>query len=126
MGIKVQWDNEEKTVLRWVFEEQWNKQDYYDVNDDLHKTLDTVSHKVNVILDMRKSRDLPKGFISTLRSEQFKQPHSNLGTMVSIGQNNFIRIFVNTFLRLYPTSATQFYMAESDEQAYAMFDKYKT
>lgn len=123
MGITVKWDNEGQTIIRWVFEGIWTKQDYHDVYKDLLNTLDTVSHKVHIILDMRAGHDLPRGFISTLRSEQLKQSHPNLGIMVSIGQNAFIRIFVNTFIKIYPPNIQRFYMADSDEQAYALLKK---
>lgn len=120
MSITVKWDNEDHTIIRWIFDGVWTKQDYYDVYTDLLDILDTTSHKVHIILDMRAGHDLPKGFISTLRTEQFKQSHPNLGTMVSIGQNPFVRMFVNTFTKIYPPKIQRFYMADSDEQAYAI------
>ena len=119
MAIDVKWDNEEKTVLRWTFEE-WDLNDFYHVNNDLTGKLDTVAHQVHILLDMKNSKNLPNGFLSALRSMRSRAIHPNMGIMVSIGNNGFIRIFVNTFSKLYP-SGRSFYMADSDKNAYAIF-----
>lgn len=121
MSINVLWDDEDRTVLRWNFIGKWTIQDFYDVYDKLNTALTESPHKVNVLLDMTESSQIPNGFMSALRSVRSRPAHDNMGVMASIGNSMFVRTFVNTFSKIYPPRKTAYYMVGSYEEAYALF-----
>lgn len=68
MAFKLAWDNDEKTVLRYVAEGVWNW-------NDLHKharlatfALDNAPQPVETILDLSRSARTPSGAVGHLRS----------------------------------------------------------
>jgi hypothetical protein len=76
MPLKIVWDDEAKTVIRYVAEGVWNW-------NDLHKHaklatfgLNTVQHPVETIFDLSRSIRLPAGAVGHLRSLG-KRDHPN-------------------------------------------------
>lgn len=100
MSIKVEWDNEEKTTIRFTYLGHWTLPEFYTTVDQSNAMMAEVDRKVNVIIDVRKSSFLPSNFISVMRTMPSKAS-SNTGNIVMVGANSFIRAFANTISRLF-------------------------
>jgi hypothetical protein len=74
---------------------------------------------------MRASGLLPKGLMSAVRMLA-QNPHRNNGIMVMVGCNTFMRVFYDTFMKLFPQRGVKqvMYMAANDEDAQAIFARY--
>lgn len=61
MAICVEWENKEKTVLRMAYGNDWNWRDHQIALDVVSTLLSTVSHPVDLIVDLNGSTALPSG-----------------------------------------------------------------
>jgi hypothetical protein len=124
LAIKVAWENDRKKVLVSIYQGAWDLNDFYAATEEINTLMDTVDHKVNLILDMRESGSLPKGFIGALRATA-KKRHPHFGRMIFVGGNMFVRMFNDLFLKLYPRPDQNrvMYMAADYEEAYAILER---
>ncbi len=125
MTIHVTWGNENKTVLINVYEGLWNLDDFYGAVRQTNALLDSVNHKVNIILDVGKSGLFPKGLMSAVRMLS-QNPHPNNGMMAMVGCNVFVRVFYDTFMKVFaqPRAKQVMYLVADYEDAYAVFARY--
>ncbi len=100
MGIRVIWDNEEKTIIRYVYEGRWDRDDFAVAYGQAKTMMDSVDHAVGVIIDVQQSHLIPSGIISRSR-HLVTTPSSNEGANVIVGANAFIRSLVDTFGKLW-------------------------
>ena len=52
MGIEVSWENEAKTIIQYVYDGRWTLRDFDDARIHAAKLEETVSHRVDVIVDV--------------------------------------------------------------------------
>ncbi len=125
MAIQVNWENDEKTVLLNIYEGAWTMDDFYLAVQQTNALLDSVSHRVNIIFDVAKSPNFPKGFMGAIRT-QSQKPHANNGIMVIVGINAFVRVFYDMFTKVYTKQAVRqpTYMAANYEEAHAIFARH--
>ncbi len=87
MAISVCWDNEEQTALRVVYAERWNWRDHRLALDTVNTLLNTVNHKIDLVLDLQESEPLPQSMlVETIASEQVIHPNWT-GTVMIITAN---------------------------------------
>ena len=118
MGIKTQWDNEARTVLRWVFEPPWTWEDYAAAQDESNGMLQGLDYKVDVIGDISASAGLPANALTAYRS-LVGRTAPNIDLIVLVGANIFIRGMVGIFMKLVPraTPGANFAFAPTLEEA---------
>lgn len=121
-GITALWDNPEQTVIRYHFEGAWGWKDLYAVIETAAAMMDTVEHRVCIVLDLRESRSVPTLNPSGLRhlANAPTTNHRNMGIFVIVGANTFTRAMFDIFARLYPRAVEAYHMADSIERAYAI------
>ncbi|HLY27346.1 MAG TPA: hypothetical protein VKQ72_13470 [Aggregatilineales bacterium] len=125
MGIQTIWDNEEKTIIRHVYEGVWTWRDF---NTNLSRSramLDTVNHPVHVIIDTRSGKLLPDGSVSNLRS-MTSGIHPNQGRTILVGTNLFVSRLYNAFFLAYCDQGPSLALAPSLETARAMLSEHET
>ncbi|MEL7236056.1 MAG: hypothetical protein AAGK74_16240, partial [Chloroflexota bacterium] len=61
MGIRVVWDDDEKTVVRHIYEGTWTWRDFREAVHKAWAMMHTVDHTVDAILDLRNGDVIPKG-----------------------------------------------------------------
>src|SRR5690606_34184496 len=86
MPILVRWDDEEKTRIYYEFVGKWTWDEFNTVYEGVYEMLDTVSHKVDAIVDLRYSNLLPQSTLTEMRRLTFQQ-HENGGITVFITEN---------------------------------------
>lgn len=74
MGVKVIWHNEEKTIVRHVYDNDWRFDEVRQAAYEAWDLMRSVPHPVDAIFDLRETRTFPKGsaidigkFVSTNR-----------------------------------------------------------
>lgn len=104
MKIQPVWDNEEKTIIRHIFERGWGWTDFHQALDEASKMMDTVDHRVDVILDFRAASMIPSGAITQVKKAYTNPKHPNIGTTVVIGASAFMQAIVSVGTRLSPNA----------------------
>lgn len=105
MGITILWDNEEKTIIRYVYEGRWVWDDLHHARVQVHEMLNTVNHPVGIIVDVRESTLVPNGALSQGRQFATTSPttHPNEGRTIIVGANTFLRSMYDLFRKIYTT-----------------------
>ena len=119
MAVKVYWENDEKTIIRYDFEGHWTWDDLYPEYDRAIKMEKSVDHCVDVILDMRESQSIPLSAITHVRSIAGKQP-DNVGLSVLVTTNRAILTLYNVGMKIDKNIAKYFAAASTIEEAYAL------
>ncbi len=83
MSIQLEWDNTEKTVLRWIFTGCWSWGDMSAHFDDLEQALDSVNHSVDYIIDFTSAASVPT--FTPMRLYKSETPDSASGLMIAVG-----------------------------------------
>src|SRR5215213_10453501 len=110
MGITVEWDNPEKTILRYIYVGQWNLDNFYHALQESREMMDTVDHRVGVIIDVQNSKLVPNGVLSHGKNVSLRK-HHNQGKSIIVGASGFVRTLFDVYKKVYRTSF--------DEAAYA-------
>lgn len=94
MGIKVIWDNDEKTIVRYNFDSQWTWDDFYMARSEAYDLIDTVNHKIGVIFDAPANMKLPPNMITHSRSA-INKTHDNTHVVVAVVSSTYVRAMLN-------------------------------
>lgn len=118
MPIEVQWDNDERTIMRVDYPEAWSWEEMYDAQTLGKEMADEIGHPYDVIHDLRKTTHLPPGAFSNLRRIMSRMHPLNRGN-VYVGMNPFIRAVWNSFSIVYSTlsRSKKFFFADTPNHA---------
>jgi hypothetical protein len=119
MPIQVQWDNEDKTILRYQYEGAWTWDDLYTALAQGYEWIDTVDHTVDIIIDLRQSSIIPSSALTHARNLD-KHRHPRIGLTIAVGANRFIQLLADTFKRLVPSVASQYTLLATLDEARAL------
>ena len=103
MGIAVVWDNSEHTIIRFIYSGQWSLDNFYQALGESHQLLDTVTHRVGVIIDMENSKLVPNGVLSHGKNVSMRK-HPNLGKSIIVGAGGLVRTLFDVYRKVYRTS----------------------
>jgi hypothetical protein len=100
MPVLVNWDNPEKTIIRYQFIDPWTWPEYHTTYRRGWALISTVNYTVDLIIDFSQGGGMPP---SALRHFQTvaEQVHPNRGYIVVIASNPVIRSIMNTLARIY-------------------------
>jgi len=107
MTVKVDWYNAERTIMIYTFVGRWTWEEFYPVFDKMLRDMDTVSHKIDFIMDMLQSEYIPFGAIFHLKRAADTR-HPNLGMVIYVGMNPLLQSIGQVFLKVYPKSAAKY------------------
>jgi hypothetical protein len=92
MGIRVEWDNNEQTIIRYSLEGHWTWDDLLTAVATSNAMLDAAGRKIHFIHDATTSKGVPNGALTHLRRFIGKE-HPNTGRSVIVGaQGNAIML----------------------------------
>lgn len=83
MGIRIFWDNDDKTILHQVFEPDWTIADYHYAMDMAYNLISTRPRSVDVIIDLSRSEVQPTRILNAALSRVNPVP-LNLGSLVIV------------------------------------------
>jgi hypothetical protein len=110
MSVKVDWDNPEKTTLRYQFEGHWTWAEFRAALNQVIATLDTAEHSIDMIADMTASKGIPPGVFTHVQ-QVAEMAHPKAGLTVFVGMGMLLEAFANAFQRIYPKSAAKYKFA---------------
>jgi hypothetical protein len=124
MSIEVSWDNEAKTIIQYIYEGRWTLQEYDVARVQAAKLEESVTHRVDVIVDVRKSSLVPNGTLSRGKNAMTTNEvsHPNEGSTVIVGAGPLVRSIYDVVNKLYPDIVRRrgFRFARSLEEARSM------
>jgi len=94
MGIRIEWDNEEKTIILHIYEGLWTLQDYYALIDENRRQIDSVGHRVDIINDLRKMAVLPPDIAAGIRYA-VRHAHPNEGLNIIVASPDYVRLLID-------------------------------
>ena len=119
--IDVYWVDEGKTIVRYDFEGKWTWDDLYPAYNQAIEMETSVSHRVDVVLDMTKSRTLPANVLMHMKNISDKQP-DNIGLSIFVSDSRFINSLYKVGTRFYSKIEYYFRIAPTMEEAMAMIE----
>ena len=101
MSITVDWDDNEKSVIRCEFDAIWTWNDVFAMNRTIEALMDTVQHPVNVMIIMR-GKNFPQSGTLTYTKHLFVHEHVNYGRqVVFVGGTILIKTFERIIRKAY-------------------------
>ena len=128
MGIEVNWDNEAKTIIRYIYDGRWTWEELDLARDAAAKLEAAVDYRVNVIVDVQNSKLLPNGTIS--RARQVASTNARLPTRMKASWSSWelapscapsMMSFRKSIQILF--SRRGFFLARSLEEAHAIIER---
>ncbi len=103
MGILVDWDNAEKTAIRYEFSATWTWSEFFAALQQDDEMIASVPHTVHMILDFRQARAVPPNPGAQFRSVA-GQISDQLGLVIVVGNNMWFETVVQMFVKLFGSS----------------------
>jgi len=119
MTIKVSWDSDEKTIIRYDFEGKWTWAEFHTATEDAFALTRTVPHTVDSISNFMPGAALPGDALFQFRRAMSNAP-SNRGITVIVGGSSFIKALVGVFGKLNQALGRRLMLADTLDQARAI------
>lgn len=124
MGIRIVWDDEEKTIMRHIHEGTWTLEEYYAHLEQTYNFIEEVGHKVYIINDLRAMTDLPKDVAIAVRRAA-RKAHPNEALNVFVGASAYVNLLVDTVYSAVEADVTPLDFVNTLEEAYAIIEAHK-
>lgn len=125
MPFSFRWDNDDKTIMRFVAEGRWNWNDFHKNVRRSTLWLDQVQHPVDVIFDLRSGDRLPVGAVGHLRSVGTETHANSTGRAVLLGVDAETQRLLGAVDGVYQDSHRLLRFAETDEAAAAIIAEWR-
>lgn len=124
MSISVKWDNDEQTIIQYVFDGRWSWNDLYTALDKVKEMSGSVDHRVDAIINFSNADLIPSGSIFSFDGKKHAQKlarkaNEARGTIVIAGANGFIRSLYDTFRMFDKNISSGVYFTDTVKQARA-------
>jgi hypothetical protein len=116
MGINLSWYDDNKTIIVWKFQGEWNWLDYHAAINRAVMMLRGVDHTVDSIMDLRDNRSLPPNAI-VQGKRWFVVAPDNFGITVVTGANMLIQGIATTIGSVYKRFNTKILVARTFDEA---------
>jgi hypothetical protein len=122
MGVQVQWDNIDKTIIRYDFKGIWTWNDFYAAHKQAQELGATVPHHIDLILDMRAVSRLPGNALLHIKQYADKQPR-NVGLAICITSDHFVQTIYSMDTPAHHRTEQSFRFAASLDEAYRLINQ---
>ncbi len=127
MSVSADWQDEKHDIVFYNFEGAWTWDEMYRAYTKAIALEKSVPYRVDVILDLRRSKSIPANALLHVKNISDKQPE-NLGLTVVVTPNGFVRALYNAgvafykgighYFRVTPTMEEAAQMIAADRQAH--------
>jgi hypothetical protein len=94
MSISITWNNSQKTSLVLTFTGPWSWDEYERMDAHIAAAFASVTHRVDLIIDLSQAGRIPKGTLYYLR-DAYSDETENLGEYIFVGApDSFKRLFL--------------------------------
>jgi len=121
MPVSVRWEDDEKTIARWEFAGSWTWDDYYATLEQSNQMLESVNHKVNLLIITIDTAIVPSGL--TAQFKQISRFHSNVGIAVIVVTSAFIETMLKILIRYQPQIGKYIFLTRSQDKAREILNK---
>ena len=119
MGIEIIWDNEEETILRYVFDAYWTWEEFFAAKEKAYNMIDAGGQKVGVIIDTPTNMWLPhKLIVHGRRALQGRHEHTSMVMFVT--SSPFVRTMMNAIITVSRGLNVQLSITASVDEARAL------
>lgn len=125
MGVRISWDDENKTIVRLSFEGEWNWQDYYMAVQQSNMMLESVKYKVDIITDFHRSENLPPQAFVHLRRALFNVPPNWGSSVIVTGERPSVSSLMHSFIKMHPRLGKRIAIVTSLEEAYTLLNTHQ-
>jgi hypothetical protein len=113
MAVSLRWSDPRKTSLLLTFTAPWTWDQYEALSDNIDEALASVSHTVDLVIDISDAGAMPEDALFRLRNS-YSSPIQNLGAYIFVGATD-------EFKRLFE-AADRYYTALGGELDYRFID----
>ncbi|MCL4256098.1 MAG: hypothetical protein KJ043_20240 [Anaerolineae bacterium] len=122
MGIAVVWDDDEKTIIRWDFDEKWTWDDFHEAFRISMEMGEKLTYRVDVIPNATQSPHMPVGALA-----EFKRLDSQLPDIVKLivvaGTSAFTRSMIELFGKIYRAQSWRTAPSLDEARRYILHDR---
>jgi hypothetical protein len=119
MTVKTYWYDTHKTILMQVYEGRCDATDFHTSVIETHQQVSSVTHTVDIIVDMTKATFVGTSFFS-VRGTAESKTLDNQRMAILVGAPTFIRSIVNIGKTVAPKTTRNLHFARSIEEAEAL------
>ena len=116
MAITVEWDNPEKTIVCYHFEERWTWEEFFEARKQAQTIISGVDHKVGVIMNTPPKIVLPSNVLThSLTSLRHMSPNTVI--VVFIAGKSFLNMMVSLMSKMSHLASDSMVMAANLDEA---------
>ncbi len=119
MPISVNWEDEAKTIICYHFQSKWTWDEFFAARDQALSMIDTVSHKVGVIMNTPPNIALPADVL-THSLASLRHTHPNTVMIVFIAGKPFLNMIVSMMIKVSHKTSDYMAMAKDMDEARAL------
>src|SRR5688572_14922021 len=116
MSITVNWDNADKTIIRYDFQGKWTWDEFRVAANEAFGLTRSVQHRVDSISNFHPGASLPSDALFHF-SRAMRDAPPNRRTTVIVGGTPFINNLVSTFSRIYRPLGKRLLIASTLDEA---------
>lgn len=103
-GIDVFWHNDDKQMIIAKFGSEWDWDTYEESCEKSYEMINTISHSVVEIYDLRDFQSMPDKVFTRGRRAFLDKAHPQITSLIIVGINNYLAAVYNAFERMLPPS----------------------
>jgi hypothetical protein len=123
MSVRVMWDNQEKTILHYIYEGTWTWEEWYAAVGEARRMMERVEHKVYVIVDAA-CQEVPPGALARFRHAASGETE-HVRMVILVGDNPFIETLFGIVRNIARGCVAKFTLAASLEDAYQIIQQHQ-
>lgn len=124
MPASVDWDNEQKTIIRQQIFGDWTFEDYMTSVTELQRLTASMPHTVNVIVDYTESKTYPRKILAIAQTLDRNFP-ANEGIVMIVQGPPYITAVFEVIFKLYRRVGQNIHHVNSLEEACAAIHEYE-
>lgn len=122
MPVDIQWVNVEKTILQYTLSGNWTWSELFPKYEEAIRMEESVSHMVDIIIDLRSSGAVPSNTLSHMRSIANKQP-PNVGISVLVTRAHMVEALFRLAKQVNPKIKQYFEIVTDLDAAYQVIQQ---
>jgi len=124
MGIHIEWDDDQQSIIRHVYDGLWTVEEYYALVDENYRLIDSVNHRVDIINDLSKMSGVPQNMIPAIKYAANKA-HHNEGINVMVASPTFVKLLIG-LVNNAVGDVTEVLHTDTVENARAMIERFRS
>jgi hypothetical protein len=119
MAIRYYWQDDEKTLIRYELEGSWTWDELYGVLYEALQEIQAVGHRVDAIIDLRNTNNVPGAGLTNLKRISELNP-SNSELSVFVTSSAFLRSLYEMGSRIHQGVARHYRIVPTMDEAEAL------